>query len=169
MNPADRASQAFGGISGPGSSNSGSTYGGYAGHPDFGISGALNSFGNVVGTANQHAAPTGFESALGGSMRGPDSFFGGPVGGYTGFFGQQYNQNMKQRYGQHQMHDFLKMMSQKYGHKSMKNFVDSYLGQIDSMAPKSYHEQAQELNFAPMGFGPSQGLGYSGDHFGGGR
>tara|TARA_R110002012_G_C11447793_1_gene591386 strand:- start:19 stop:732 length:714 start_codon:yes stop_codon:yes gene_type:complete len=83
MNPADRSSPGFGNISGPGPSGSGQTYGSfdygslgptYGGHPDFGISGALDSFGNVVGTANQHAAPTGAESAYGGAMIGPDAF-----------------------------------------------------------------------------------------------
>jgi len=128
------------------------------GHPDHGLSGSVSG----------HSAGTGMEGALGGAAIGPDAGLG-PIGGYTGFMGQQYNQNMKQRYGQHQMHGFLQMMSQKYGYDSMKNFVDSYLGQIDSMAPKSYHEQAQDLNFAPPDFGPSQGLGYSGGHFGGGR
>ena len=128
---------------------------GARGHPDHGIGGPSGISG--------HEAGTGVESNLGGSMIGPDSRTGmGPVGGYTGFFGQQYNQNMQNRYGQHQMHNFLQMMAQKYGHQSVRNFVDSYMGNIDSMSPQtmSYHEQAQELNFAPPGFGPAQGLGY---------
>lgn len=124
---------------------------GRGGHPDHGMSGSVSG----------HSAGSGQEGALGGAAIGPDSSFGGPFGGYTGYFGQQYNQNMQNRYGQHQMHDFLQMMSQKYGYDSMKNFVDSYLNNVDIFETPSYAQQVQDLNFAPPGFGPSQGLGYN--------
>ena len=124
------------------------------GHPDHGMGGTAGS-GNTAGT--------GVEGAFGGPAIGPDSFTGLGVGygGYTGPFGQQYSQNMEQRYGMNHLHSFLDQMARQYGQQSVRNFVDSYLGNIDSQAPMSpsYSEQAQNLNVAPAGFGPSQGLG----------
>ena len=160
--------------------------GGAGGHPDHGFSGTAGA-GNTAGT--------GVEGAYGGAMIGPDSFAGiapgiGPAGGYKGLSIEAMN-NMR---GKQEMGAFLQGMSQKYGFDSVRNFITGYMGVVNApMNPNmdtqdqqnatinnavrnwgsnlnqnpSYAEQAQNVNVAPAGFGPSQGLGYDYGGWGG--
>ena len=121
---------------------------GARGHPDFGIGGPSGISG--------HSAGSGMEGAFGGAAIGPDSRTGmGPAGGYTGLAANA----MKNIRGRQEMAGFLQEMSKRYGFDSVRNFITGYMGMVNAPVNPNLDVSQQNMNVAPMGFGPSQGLG----------
>jgi hypothetical protein len=142
------------------------------GHPDHGMGGSVSG----------HSSGSGMEGPFGGGMRGPDAFGGKgrtPIGGYTGIAADA----MKNIRGRQEMSDFLTGMSQRYGFDSVSNFIQGYMGQVNTPmnpnmdtqeqqnaminnAAQNYTQAAQNFNLSQDDLAMIKGLMFESPHEG---